>query len=172
MKSTQSFVVLLLISLLWMSACSTKPATTSQVTSYDEDLSYLRPTSEDLQIETEDMSDTGIATNTPDIEPQYDIKNELDSVLSTIRASRSEIEFLNGFTVQVYSGNNREQANEIKTQVYETFEEYDPEISYIQPNFKVKIGRFFDRLEANKVYTRVKAEFPKAIVIPERIYFE
>jgi hypothetical protein len=123
-------------------------------------------------MDTEGESIAKSAVEKPDIEPQNHIKSELDSVLSTIRASRSEIEFLNGFTVQVYSGNNREQANEIKTQVYQAFEEYDPEISYIQPNFKVKIGRFFDRLEANKVYTRVKAEFPKAIVIPERIYFE
>lgn len=152
-----------------MSACTTKPAATSKVTSYDEDLSYLRP-ADTAPAAAETVSD--LTTVKPDIEPQYDIKSELDSVLATLRASRSEIEFLNGFTVQVYSGNNREEANEIKTKVYEAFEEYEPEISYIQPNFKVKIGRFFDRLEANKVYTRVKVEFPKAIVIPERIYFE
>ncbi|MEQ9300994.1 MAG: SPOR domain-containing protein [Cyclobacteriaceae bacterium] len=171
MRSTQSFIVLLLISLLGVTSCQTTKPTTSQVTTYDEDLSYLRPAAAAL----EGTDDESMADNTvekPHVEPQYHIKSELDSVLSTIRASRGEIEFLNGFTVQVYSGNNREQANEIKTQVYETFEEYEPEISYIQPNFKVKIGQFFDRLEANKVYTRVKAEFPKAIVIPERIYFE
>jgi hypothetical protein len=142
------------------------------VTFYDEDLSYLRLTGESDQLVIEGETISNIEVERPDVDPQYDIKSELDSVLSTIRASRNEIEFLNGFTVQVYSGNNRDQANEIKTKVYEAFEEYDPEISYIQPNFKVKIGRFFDRLEANKVYTRVKAEFPKAIVIPERIYFE
>lgn len=171
MRSTQSFIILLLVSILGVTSCKTTKPTTSQVTTYDEDLSYLRPTATDLNgTEGEAIADNVVEK--PDVEPQYHIRSELDSVLSTIRASRSEIEFLNGFTVQVYSGNNREQANEIKTQVYETFEEYEPEISYIQPNFKVKIGRFFDRLEANKVYTRVKAEFPKAIVIPERIYFE
>ncbi len=171
MRSTQSFVIVLLISLVGVISCKSTKPTTSQVTTYDEDLSYLRPVATD-QIDPEDESIAETTVEKPDIVPQYHIKSELDSVLSTIRASRSEIEFLNGFTVQVYSGNNREQANEIKTQVYETFEEYEPEISYIQPNFKVKIGKFFDRLEANKVYTRVKAEFPKAIVIPERIYFE
>ena len=150
-------------------ACApSKPAAT-KVTSYDEDLSYLRLSD---QIPARIEENTEPVVDRQDVEPRYHIKSELDSVLATIRASRSEIEFLNGFTVQLYSGNNREEANETKTKVYETFEEFEPEISYIQPNFKVKIGRFFDRLEANKVYTLVKEEFPKAIVIPERIYFE
>ncbi|MEM8893569.1 MAG: SPOR domain-containing protein [Bacteroidota bacterium] len=160
-------IILILLGATIIACTPSKPATTI-VSSYDEDLSYLRPA---VESQPEDQNE-GVVAERQDIEPQYDIKTELDSVLATIRASRSEIEFLNGFTVQLYSGNNREEANEIKTKVYETFEEYEPEISYIQPNFKVKIGRYFDRLEANKVYTRVKAEFPKAIVIPERIYFE
>ncbi len=150
-------------------ACAPSKPTATTIASYDEDLSYLRPSVETL-VEIEENTETVV--DRQDVEPQYHIKSELDSVLAAIRASRSEIEFLNGFTVQLYSGNNREEANETKTKVYETFEEYEPEISYIQPNFKVKIGRFFDRLEANKVYTLVKEEFPKAIVIPERIYFE
>jgi hypothetical protein len=154
--------------LMWSCGKGTSPSTTASANFY-ENLSYLRDTSVEISnlaslfyVEKEKFAA---------IVPKYDLKYEMDSVLKIIQDSRKSVTFLNGYTVLVYSGNNRDAANEAKKKVNELFETYKPEITYIQPNFKVNVGKFYDRLEANRVFIDLKTQFPSALVLPERIYF-
>jgi hypothetical protein len=101
-----------------------------------------------------------------------DISKEIEILIDTINSYSRKREFIMGFTVQVYTGRNREEAFKAKEIIYEITEEYDPEVSYIQPNFKVKIGKFLERIEARRLKESLKDDFPNAIVIPERLYFE
>lgn len=161
-------VAILLIGAGAMQYCAPKAVpTASKEITIEEDLSVLRLAEASKSETVIDEKERLWA-----IPPKHDLADEIDSVMSIIKASRSEVKFLNGYTVQVYSGNNREQAKEAKNKVYELFEAYDPEITYIQPNFKVSVGKFYDRLEANRVYIDLKKEFPNAIVLPERIFFK
>ena len=48
----------------------------------------------------------------------------------------------------------------------------EPELVYNQPNYKVKVGKFLTRLEAQPLFTQLKKEFDNAIVAPERIYID
>lgn len=165
--------VIIFISLaVVMSRCAPTKTSSSTEDVYEEDISYLRAEEKVQYTETDASNPAAEKLKYADVAPQYDLKTELDSVIKIIKASREDIEFLNGFTVQLYIGPSRDAANEMKEKIYEYSEAYEPEISYIQPNFRVKIGKFFDRLEANKVYVDLKKEFPSAIVVPERIYFE
>ena len=58
--------------------------------------------------------------------------------------------------------------NEMRNQMSELFPELQPKVSYHQPNFRVKAGRFTNRLEANRIHRAVKEEFPRALLIPDR----
>gem|GEM_PF-4059268 len=44
-----------------------------------------------------------------------------------------------------------------------------PETKYEQPIYKVRVGEFGDRLEAQATYAELLEEFPDAAVIPSRI---
>ena len=91
------------------------------------------------------------------------------SFLDSISDRNQEIRHIQGYTVQVYNGTSREAAQWSENRIYQIMDDAEPKIRYVQPNFKVKVGQFTDRLEAQKVYAKLKKEFPNAIIIPERI---
>jgi len=43
------------------------------------------------------------------------------------------------------------------------------ELEYNQPKFRVRVGNYFSRLEAQKDLLRLKRPFPNAILVPEKI---
>ena len=45
----------------------------------------------------------------------------------------------------------------------------ESEVQYIQPNFRVKTGKYFTRLDAQADYMAIKRYFPGAIVVPDKI---
>ena len=60
----------------------------------------------------------------------------------------------------------------IKKQFTIDLPELESEMIYLQPNFKVKSGRYFTRMEAQKDYVSIKKVFGNAIIAPDRIKLE
>ena len=156
--------------LLVLTGCaSQKPATTSksQGGTYTEDLSGLRP-----RVELPTETKPGIIEErkpTAYIEPKFTVNKQVDTVLDSIDRINLSRKFIDGFTIQVYSGLKREDALNVKKQLTLSLPEIESEVQYIQPNFKVKVGKYYSRLDAQKDYHAVKALFSSAIVIPEKI---
>jgi hypothetical protein len=96
------------------------------------------------------------------------IKNELDSISKIAYVQNKAGAYVDGYVLQVYSGSSREEANQARSKMYSAFPELEPKVSYHQPNFRVKAGRFTNRLKANRVHAQVKEIFPRALLIPER----
>lgn len=96
------------------------------------------------------------------------IGTELDQISEIAANQNKEGRYVEGFVIQVYSGSDRDQANQLWAQMNESFPELVAKITYRQPNFRVKAGRFIDRLEANRIHQQVKDSFPQALLLPER----
>jgi len=71
--------------------------------------------------------------------------------------------------VQIYTGTSREEATKARNRSYARFPDVTPHFDYTQPNFRVRVGDFLDRLEAQRVYAGLLAEFPNALIVPDRI---
>lgn len=155
-----------LIILLTLIGCKvTAPTDSSDV--YSEDLSVLRPS----VIESSIKSDSLVLEEVSD--EKYTpltghIRSELDSISKINLKKNREGKLVDGFVIQIYSGGSREEANEMRNQMYENFSHLEPKLVYIQPTFRVMAGEFTDRLEANRIYEIVKKDFPRALLIPER----
>jgi hypothetical protein len=154
-----------LIILTILIGCKVAAPNSSSTDIYSEDLSALRPTSSEQIVESDSVEKFQTE--------QYvaltgHIKNELDSIAKINYQINKKGKFVDGFVIQVYSGNSREEANTVRNQMYQNFSELRPKVSYHQPTFRVKAGQFTDRLEANRVYEAVKKEFPGALLTPER----
>lgn len=167
-------ILLEFLFLLYLYSCGNKvvPTDTYQ---YKEDLSRYRPVYEtDTTSVTEytDENETDISSPETNLPEPEDLTMELDSLLDSIAANNREKGFIQGYTIQVYTGNSREDADEAKELVYELLPHSFPKLQYIQPNFKVKVGKYYSRFEAHKVHSKLKREFPNAIIIPERFYIE
>lgn len=159
-----------IITLFIVGACSPGAIPSASDEDYEEDLVSLRP-------EVGFMTDSAAITTNKipaedysAIKPQYDVTRDLDNVLDSIVKLRSDINYIDGFTILVYSGTNSEQARIAKGKIFSVLPESDPILKYDEPNFRVKVGKYFSRLEAQKDYAALREKFSKAIIIPERIY--
>lgn len=168
----QTSVALLSAVIFILAGCASKVTTTSAPSGgkYSEDLSVLRP-----KIET--PADTGKNTLTKNdkrdptkyVEARHAVNGQLDAVLDSIDRINLDHGVVDGFTIQFYSGLKREEALNVKKQLATILPDLDSEVQYVQPNFRVRAGKYIDRLEAQKDYVKVKKHFPSAVVIPDRI---
>lgn len=163
---------IILIALAVVYGC--KPTQTTQKTSaqagkYSEDLSGLRPKA-DQPAEDQATSPDKIKRDPKAyVEAQFTINKPLDAVLDSIDRINLSRKTIEGYTIQVYSGTNREEALNAKKQLTLSIAGRTSEIQYEQPNFKVKSGKYFNRLEAQKDFDQIKKIFPAAIVVPGQI---
>ncbi len=147
-----------------------KPTTSSvQPTKYTEDLSVVRPKVAPIDTSTQKMNSNERKQPTPYSEPKIAINQQLNVVLDSISYKHLENKYVEGFTIQVYSGSKREEAQNIKRQLSRSLPEIPAEVQYLQPNFRVKAGKYLQRLEAQKEFMAVKRHYPNAILIPDRI---
>ena len=150
--------------LLLMVAC--KATTPTSSVSYSEDLSVHRPEIE-VKGSEEEKGQVG-ETREPYTALNDHLKTELDSISRIAYEQNKAGKYIDGYVIQVYLGSSREQANQARAEMYEFFPQLNAKISYRQPNFRVKAGRFTNRLRANRIHQQVKEEFPRAILLPER----
>jgi hypothetical protein len=159
----------LLVLVVW--GCKpTQPTTgVQQDGKYSEDLSGLRP-------RVEESTETVVVT--PDknkrdpkayVEPQHTVNKQLDTVLDSIDRINLTRKFVEGYTIQVYLGMKREDALNVKKQLTISLPQLESELQYQQPNYRVKTGKYFTRLEAEKDYAQVKQYFQAAILVPDKI---
>lgn len=159
------------------SACSpSKNIGTQGADTYSENIAQNRITYTDslesVMVGSEVNTNVRPNPETPvvnyNINTQYDINEPLDEFLEKVSERNAESNTYQGFTVQVYTGSSREKANESKNMVYNLLPDASPTISFDPPNYKVKVGEFTDRLEAQPTYTTLKGNFPVVLIVPER----
>ncbi|HEX5172062.1 MAG TPA: hypothetical protein VFW11_22945 [Cyclobacteriaceae bacterium] len=140
--------------------------TTTQAGKYSEDLSSLRPK---IQSPADSVSNSQPIKKTTYVEPRYNVNRQLDNVLDSINHINLNRKVVDGFTIQVYSGLDREAALNAKKSLTTSLPDLESEVQYNQPNFRVKAGKYFNRLDAQKDFIAIKKVFPSAIVIPDKI---
>ncbi|MBS1544953.1 MAG: SPOR domain-containing protein [Bacteroidetes bacterium] len=132
---------------------------------YHEDLYPLRPKFED-PIDT--MVQAGHKKK-PDVVAENTVNKPVDAVLDSINRFNVTRKFIEGYTIQIYSGQNREEAMNSKKKLLTDIPDLTGELEYSQPKFRVKVGSYYSRLEAQKDLYRLKKIFPNAILVPEKI---
>ena len=158
--------------LLFLISCAGPKKTTTTTPAggsrYSEDLSLYRPKVESAPAKDAPAQDNA-RKQTPYVEAKYSVNKKLDAVLDSIDRINLQRNFIDGFTIQVYSGLKREEALNTKKELTSTLPDLQTEVQYSQPNFRVKVGKYFNRLDAQRDYVEVKRHFPTAIIIPDKV---
>lgn len=156
----------------FLAGCASTQSTTSTKTSqgsgYSEDLSLLRPKVDNTASVTTPVQNDG-RKETVYVEPKFNINKQVDAVLDSIDRLNQNRKYIEGFTIQVYSGLKREDALNAKKTLATSLPDLESEVQYAQPNFRVKVGKYYDRVSAQKDFMLVKRLFNSAIVIPDKI---
>ena len=135
----------------------------------EEDLSVYRP--EVPATET----DTSVAeTVEEDVQINLDsletINDELIAALDTVAAYRREhVNYVNGFTIQVFSGDSRARARDEQLNVIRYFPDQNSRMTFDSPNYKVRFGEYYTRMDAQPLFLQVKERFRNAILVPVRL---
>jgi hypothetical protein len=164
----KSFFILLIV--LYVFGCTPKLSTSSKSEVYSEDVSAFRPeispSSEEITLVTEEESVNEKGNYVP---PTHDINSEMSVIMDSITA-QNKTKLFTTFTIQVYTGRSREDANLAREKVYRVMPDEKPSLSYKQPSYKVNVGKYFDTAQAYKTLTILKESFPGATLVPERDY--
>jgi len=162
---------------LFIGAClPSKTIGTQGEETYSEDISKLRENYTDslknMEIKPAVSTNRRPGPETPNLtvnpDSELGINQRLDNFLDEATDLNAENNQYQGYTVQVYTGSSRENASEAKNKVYSILPESSPTISFDPPNYKVKVGEYVDRLEAQPTYQALKNAFPVVLIVPER----
>lgn len=131
-----------------------------------EDLSVYRP----KFINTLDTVGAAITTQQTDpVIPTKNVNAKIDAVLDSIDRFNLTKKFVDGFTIQIYSGQKRDEAMNTKQKMNSEITDLTANLQYVQPKFRVTVGSYFNKLDAQKDLSRLKRHFSTAILVPEKI---
>lgn len=97
---------------------------------------------------------------------------KIDSLLNHHIELNKNSEGIDGFRVQIFfdAGNN---ALEKARSVAQQFQTINPDesayVSYAEPYYRVRVGNFRTRLEAQGFMQRIKYDFPNAFIIKDKV---
>lgn len=135
---------------------------------YHEDLSKLRPKVE-LQEEKRAKKDTVIEKTPESVTPVKTVNTQVDVILDSLDLFNLMRKYIDGYTIQIYSGQKREEAMNAKKKMQEDVPELISNLQYQQPKFRVTVGKYFSKLEAQRDLLTLRRKFSAAILIPEKI---
>ena len=161
-KSNSIFILFLLASnVACVSTIKSNKAGSSAT--YTEDLTaYLPPEPVDTVITYSSIENR--------VDSTLNIATRLDSALQIVNDyNTNKTKYIEGLTIQLYSGNDRSKAKEVQLKAYRHFPDSKPKIIFDQPNYKVRMHHFYSQLEAYPEYKSVQTKFRKAILVPIRI---
>jgi len=94
--------------------------------------------------------------------------DKIPQMLHLKKSLEEENKLTDGYTVQLFYG-EKSEANTIINRYRNSFTVWPASIKYETPNYKVWVGNFSSRLEADRALLEIKEKFPSAFILkPER----
>jgi hypothetical protein len=87
-----------------------------------------------------------------------------EQLLNEKRKINSSITINDRYKVQIYNGDS-ESSKKHLSEVKRTFKEYDATIVFSTPSYKVWVGNFKTRIEAERSLNDIKKKYPNAFLI-------
>ncbi|MFN4145745.1 MAG: SPOR domain-containing protein [Runella sp.] len=134
---------------------------------YEEDLSAVRPRYKETTLKETPSKPPEVKRVLSD-QPIH-INRQLDAVADTIAARNRSVRYAAGYRIQIYVGNTRKDADDARLYTYQAFPELNPYMAYSQPTYRVKIGDFMTRMEAERYLQQVRNRYEAAVILPEKI---
>lgn len=145
---------------------------------YEEDLSSVRPRYSETAINYEprfDLNSSDEKTSVPTKTNQSSVpitghvNAQVAAVLDSMTVRNRKIKFVDGFRVQIYVGNVRADVEAAKSYAYQLYPDISPYMTFEQPTYRLKVGDFMSRSEAEKCLTGFRAKYPSAVIVADKI---
>jgi hypothetical protein len=101
------------------------------------------------------------------VQVQGDVR--LDSLVEKNIAANKEANGVQGYRIQIFFGSERKAAHDARAKFAQLNPDVETYLVYQQPYFKVRVGDFRTRLEAQPLLKKVLPEFERVFIIPDKI---
>jgi hypothetical protein len=133
----------------------------SSFSGYQENLSPSLPDYPDFKMVVQESKPEAVSSS-------LSVDGQLEDLQKRIYDKNKSEPYFSGFTVLVYSGIDRNAAFRTRDDLTLYFPDIAPEMQYQQPRYLVKIGQYTYKIEAQRAFSRIKAQFPTARIIQDR----
>lgn len=100
------------------------------------------------------------------VAPQDSLANRLVEKHKKLNAAHPGMP---GYRIQLYFGNDRNHATEMKTEFQHEYPKTGAYVLYRQPNFKLRVGDFKTRLEAVKFLKEIQPDYNTAFIVQDDV---
>jgi SPOR domain len=132
---------------------------------YEEDVSWARPRYKEPLVSP--TTEPRKAENTSTM--PLNVNRQVDAILDTMAVRNRSIRYAAGYRIQIYVGNVRTEADAARLYTYQTFPELIPYMTYSQPTYRIRIGDFMARTDAERYLQQVKMQYNSATILAEKI---
>ena len=109
-----------------------------------------------------------LAAQTEDGTVRIESSAHIDQMLAQKKKYNKSLEKFQGFKIQIYYGSEKE-CYEVKEEFKSLFPDIATSIIFSTPQWKLQIGNYRTRLEADHSMVNIKKEYPSAIVLATEI---
>ena len=95
----------------------------------------------------------------------------LEKLEKFVRSGEETIEgvLVDGFRVLIYFDQDKTKSEQQKSHFMNMYNEHTAYIDYLAPNYRVRVGNFRTKLEAEHMKQEIISVFPTAIVVSDKI---
>ena len=105
---------------------------------------------------------------------RYDIEPGILRIQEDYISNWRKVGEISGYRIQIaaYSGvNSRSQAESARNSFNSLFPYTRSYLIYNEPYFKVRVGNYYTRLQAYKDLEAIRATYPSAYIVPDKISY-
>jgi len=100
---------------------------------------------------------------------QGEVNVDQDSDIDKLLEYKKDIKTSKVYKIQVYQSTDPDKADREKSNFLNTFSDWPVEIVWNTPNYKVWVGNFATRLEADRALVKIKKEYMYAIIFQPKL---
>jgi hypothetical protein len=103
------------------------------------------------------------------VEPTHHVNDRVAVLMDTVASVNKNIKYAQGYRILAYNGSERQTVMSLRKTIISRVPEVKDYLTYHQPNFKLKIGDFFNRVEAQQVLNKLSDLIPDAQIVQDQI---
>tara|TARA_X000000950_G_scaffold21474_1_gene23205 strand:- start:440 stop:832 length:393 start_codon:yes stop_codon:yes gene_type:complete len=87
------------------------------------------------------------------------------------KISSTDSTSIDGFRIQIFSGNNRQNADKIQEELIAEFPEFlgRTYLKYQAPNYKIRVGNYYQEIDAQRDLKNLEKKYEGIFVVREQI---
>jgi hypothetical protein len=113
----------------------------------------------------------GVTAQNKEGKVRIETSAHVDEMLAQKKDHNKSIETYQGYKIQIYYGSEKE-CYEVKDEFSSLFPDIRTSIIFSTPQWKLQVGNYRTRLDADRDIVNIKKEYPSAIVLATEIEIE